>query len=99
MSPNTALLKEINLRLTSIADVLQREHDWLLPRVTQARAEFEDGIKHGYKDEMERGWDDLLIKSSQVDTHLTTIRQAAEFLVDIRDVLKAAFSPANGEAT
>lgn len=69
--------------------MLQREHDWLLPKVTEARAQLEADNKQGFKtEEIYIGWDDLTIRSKQVDTHLANIRGAAEYLADIADTLK-----------
>lgn len=87
------LLTEVVFRLRDIALVLQREHDWLLPKVQEARADFEEGVKFGFKtEEFDGGWDDLLLKSRQVDKHLDNIRNGAEFVADIADTLKLAFS-------
>ena len=86
------LLDEIVARLANIAKVLEREHAWLLPKVTEARADLAAEIGSGHKtEEFDGGWDDLLIKSKQMDTHLSNISTAVEMLDDIGAIVKASF--------
>ena len=55
--------------------------------------ELEEDIKKGFRsEEFDRGWDDLMLMSGQVDKHLENIRGGAEFIVDIADTLKLVFS-------
>jgi hypothetical protein len=98
--PDADMMVEVLSRLRTIAKVLQREHDWLKPKVDYCRKIDDDSIAYEiaqkWIDEAEtaekRAEDNLVLQRKQTDTHLENIRRGAEFITDIVETLKLVFS-------
>lgn len=93
------LLKAMTERLDNLADVLDREHKWLDPKVKYSREIEDDSIKyeleHGHINEAEaaekRAEDNLILTRKNVDMHLENIRLGAMYVKDVSDMIRAAF--------